>query len=193
MKLTGKKEDMRLRRTYHLLTSALWALLETKPFEDIRVNEICEKAMVHRTTFYKHFEDKNHLLNFCLQQFQEDFRQKCLPSERFDNPKEYYMSILRHVLGFLSDNREMILLVIHERGSDTIMKMFHDLMVQDVVTQMDVYEKKGIQYRVPTPVIAEYHVGAMIALARWWLVNNTPVSVDDIVHYVDLMTVGITN
>ena len=188
---TGKKEDLRLRRTYKLLASALWSLLEVKPFEDIRVNDICDKAMVHRTTFYKHFEDKNHLLTFCIQQFQEDFSKRCLSDESFDNPKQYYMSILRHVLSFLSDNRKMILLVINERGGDTISKMFHELVVRNVILQLGEYEKKGIQYRVPAPVIAEYHVGAMIALARWWLVNDTPVSADEIVQFVDRMTIGI--
>src|SRR5690606_35602965 len=31
-------------------------------FESITVTNICERAMVHRTTFYKHYEDKYGLL-----------------------------------------------------------------------------------------------------------------------------------
>ncbi|WP_217598084.1 TetR/AcrR family transcriptional regulator, partial [Cohnella sp. GbtcB17] len=33
-----------------------------RTFESPTVAEICERAMVHRSTFYKHFEDKYHLL-----------------------------------------------------------------------------------------------------------------------------------
>ena len=186
-----KKEDMRLRRTYKLLTGALWSLLEEKSFDDIHVNEICEKAMVHRTTFYKHFEDKNHLLTFCIQQIQEDFIEKYLLNKTFENPKQFYMNVLRYVLSFLLENRKRVLLVIDESGGDSVSKMLHEWVVQRVIADMTEYEKKGIQYRVPIPVIAEYHVGAMMALARWWLLNNTPVSTADITHYVDLMTVGI--
>jgi hypothetical protein len=85
----------------------------------------------------------------------------------------------------------MILLVVNERGGDTILKMFQEQVVQDVTSRLEEDAKKGIQYRIPIPVIAEYHVGAMIALARWWLVNDTPVSADEIVQYVDQMTTAI--
>jgi AcrR family transcriptional regulator len=186
-----KKEDMRLRRTYKLLVGALWGLLEEKSFDEIHVNEICERAMVHRTTFYKHFEDKNQLLTFCIQQIQEDFIEKYLLNKSFENPKQYYMSVLRYVLSFLLENRKRVLLVTDERGGDSVSKMLHAWVVQRVIDDMIEYEKKGIQYRVPIPVIAEYHVGAMMALARWWLLNDSPVSTDDILRYVDQMTVGI--
>lgn len=193
METVKRKEDMRLRRTYKLLAGALWSLLEVKSFDDIHVNEICETAMVHRTTFYKHFEDKSHLLTFCIQQIKEDFIGKYLSDKNFENPKQYYMSILRYILSFLSDNRVRFLSVINERGGDTVSKMLHEWVVQSVMAEMVEYQKKGIQYRVPIPVIAEYHVGAMMALARWWLVNNTPVSADDILHYVDVMTTGMVD
>lgn len=35
-------------------------------FSKITINEICDKAMVHRTTFYKHFKDKFALLSSTL-------------------------------------------------------------------------------------------------------------------------------
>lgn len=37
-------------------------LIADKKFERISVQEICDRAMVHRTTFYKHYEDKYDLL-----------------------------------------------------------------------------------------------------------------------------------
>ena len=56
------KEDLRIVRTRKLLSTALFDLLESTPYEKISVMDICEKAMVHRATFYNHFEDKEHLL-----------------------------------------------------------------------------------------------------------------------------------
>ena len=35
-------------------------------YSTITINQICDRAMVHRTTFYKHFEDKDALLTFDL-------------------------------------------------------------------------------------------------------------------------------
>lgn len=39
---------------------------DKKVFSTIRVREICEKANIHRSTFYRHFEDKYQLLEFGL-------------------------------------------------------------------------------------------------------------------------------
>ena len=52
------KEDLRKRRSKQHLSEALIALMEERPFREISVVDICERAMVHRTTFYAHFEDK---------------------------------------------------------------------------------------------------------------------------------------
>src|SRR5712691_10852118 len=62
MKPSNDALDLRVRRTYKFLWDALLALMTERNFESITVTDICERAMVHRTTFYKHYEDKNGLL-----------------------------------------------------------------------------------------------------------------------------------
>ena len=44
--------------TKQILANALLNLLESKPFPKITVNELCEKSMIVRSTFYLHFQDK---------------------------------------------------------------------------------------------------------------------------------------
>ena len=56
-----RTEDLRVLRTHTLLLRALSDLLQEKPFDEIRVKDLCQRAMVHRSTFYAHFEDKRHL------------------------------------------------------------------------------------------------------------------------------------
>src|SRR6266851_6327235 len=63
--------DLRVRRTHKLLWEALMILMTTQEFETISVKEICDRAMVHRTTFYKHYEDKYDLLARGMRQAHE--------------------------------------------------------------------------------------------------------------------------
>src|SRR5229473_6438569 len=63
--------DLRVRRTHKLLWEALMTLMIEQEFETISVKEICDRAMVHRTTFYKHYEDKYDLLARGMQQTHE--------------------------------------------------------------------------------------------------------------------------
>ncbi len=66
MKTSGDRADLRVRRTHKLLWEALMAELSERAFEEITVKEICERAMVHRTTFYKHYEDKYRVCELLL-------------------------------------------------------------------------------------------------------------------------------
>ena len=55
--------DPRIRRTRKLLQGALGALMKTKSFDEISVQDITEAATVNRATFYDHYTDKYALLD----------------------------------------------------------------------------------------------------------------------------------
>jgi AcrR family transcriptional regulator len=52
------QNDPRVKRTRKLLKQALADLLREKPFQDVTVQDIADRATVNRVTFYAHFEDK---------------------------------------------------------------------------------------------------------------------------------------
>ena len=55
-------DDLRVRRTRLMLQEALMALTVEKGFAAITVRDITERAMVNRSTFYRHYLDKYDLL-----------------------------------------------------------------------------------------------------------------------------------
>ncbi len=65
----GNKEDLRVRKTRRLLQEKFWELLAEKSFLSITVQDIAEKAMVNRTTFYDHFIDKYALLQYSIHEW----------------------------------------------------------------------------------------------------------------------------
>ncbi len=189
-KLEEKKEDLRIRRTYKLLFEALIALLKERSFEEISVTDICEKAMVHRTTFYKHFQDKYHLLQFGIKELQKSFDELSFTNENYNNPQQYYMEYFRRVLHFVADNYQMSSAIISntENEKGAILVMFYLLIAEDIAKKLEHFEKKGItKHSVPTPIIANFRAGALIALTRWWIQNGMPISIDDMIQYVDSM------
>ena len=57
-----KGKDRRIQKTMHLLHEALGSLIREKPYDEIVVQEILDRANVGRSTFYMHFRDKDELL-----------------------------------------------------------------------------------------------------------------------------------
>lgn len=52
------KQDLRIKKTQRLLALAMLTLLEKEGFSKITANDICTEAMISRSAFYSHFEDK---------------------------------------------------------------------------------------------------------------------------------------
>mgnify|MGYP004660683401 FL=1 len=57
-----EKKDLRIIKTKIALYNALTNLMKNKTFEEIRVSDICNEALINRSTFYAHYEDKYELL-----------------------------------------------------------------------------------------------------------------------------------
>ncbi len=55
------KVDRRIRRTRDTLGDALVQLIQEKPFDEITVQDVLDRACVGRTTFYTHYRDKDDL------------------------------------------------------------------------------------------------------------------------------------
>ena len=68
------KSESRYFRTAEKMGAALMALMEKKDFEYITVQEICQAADVHRSTFYLHYQNTCELLEEATARMLEEFR-----------------------------------------------------------------------------------------------------------------------
>jgi AcrR family transcriptional regulator len=70
-KTAGLKIDKRILQTRDALGDALVALIREKPFDEITVQEILDRAGVGRSTFYTHYRDKDDLFLSDVEDFFE--------------------------------------------------------------------------------------------------------------------------
>ena len=61
MLIRSSQEDRRVRRTKRNLKKSFILLMGNKPYHNITVTDIVEKADYNRTTFYRHYQDKEEL------------------------------------------------------------------------------------------------------------------------------------
>lgn len=177
--------DLRIRRTHKLLFDALTSLLSEKAFEDIRISDICDKAMIHRTTFYKHFEDKYQLLDFLLEKTLAGFREKSMNSTSDINSREYYINLIRLLFEHMYENKKLYSIGLLNDGSTT--KLLKKTVIECIKSSLESNIANGIRLTVPAPIISEFYSAAIVNLARWWLENNMPISIGEMMKYSDLM------
>lgn len=95
-----KKLDLRIQKTYRALQTAFVELLEEKPFEELTVNELCDRAMIRRTTFYKHFADKYEYFSFFIREMVSTFRDQLPPDVMDGQAPEYFRQMSLELLRF---------------------------------------------------------------------------------------------
>jgi len=182
-----KSKDKRTQKTYQALIEAMFSLLEDKHFDDISVLDICEEAKIHRTTFYKHFEDKYHFFEFCIEALYENifpsFAKKYISLTR----KDYLMSIIHTVLDALVANKNMIKLIIEVTHSSMLTDVLHKALSTAICKEMDRTEKAGITFLLPIEMLGEYYAGAFISLLKWWLFSGTAISKETLTGYLDML------
>ena len=184
-----EKLDLRIRRTHKLLSNSLISLLKEKSFDDIRISDICDEAMVHRTTFYKHFEDKYHLLEFLLRQLIQDFEEKSLKYTPGDNSKQYYTNLFRRLLEHMSANKKMYSIGL--LNNDSAMKQLRRIILECIKSKLENDEANGIKFIVPIAVVSDFYSPALVYSAGEWLEEGMPIPIDQMVEYCDTIVAGL--
>lgn len=103
-----KKVDLRIEKTYRALYAAFTALLEEKRFEDFTLNELCERAMIRRTTFYKHFADKYEYFLFYVKETCASMQNQFPPEALNEGFPAYFIYMCRALIRFLDRNEKMV-------------------------------------------------------------------------------------
>lgn len=101
---TGNVEDLRVKRTRHLLQEKFWELLAEQSFQSITVQDITARAMVNRATFYDHFVDKYALLQYSIHEWFRDTLQK-QPSAGRNGGAEDLKGLIATTCAFLAQLR----------------------------------------------------------------------------------------
>ncbi len=157
--------DPRIRRTRKLLQGALGALMQTKSFDEISVQDITEAATVNRATFYDHYTDKYALLDAMIAGgFHELLYERHL---RYETGCPAALSaIIQATCDFLSQA--------HSGGACDRQTAFAPLMDAAIVAAirrllMDGLEREKRPSALPTEMVASAASWAIAGGVKQWL------------------------
>ncbi|RDU22059.1 TetR/AcrR family transcriptional regulator [Anaerosacchariphilus polymeriproducens] len=184
------KYDLRIMRTYKLLTEAFFQLMSEKHFEDITINELCERAMIRRTTFYKHFADKYEFFRFFVWRLQTDFDAINPASADYRDPQSFYISIIRHVLNFFREHEKFVHMVLGSNLFPTLFDILSEQVTADINEKIKIGIKKGIDVSASPEIVASFFAGAIIHTIRWWLMQKEKISEEKLIQEVEKILIA---
>jgi AcrR family transcriptional regulator len=176
--------DLRVRRTHKLLWEALMAELSERTFEEITVTDICERAMVHRTTFYKHYEDKYALLEQGIRQMYDDLlvEEEHKPPSAYsvEYPPPYFILLFEHA----AQHQHFYKLMLCGEGIGRFQKLVKEYIAGVASAKVRELPPTNQHLAVPLAMHAQFIAGAALSLLAWWLENDMPLSPYQMAQYL---------
>ena len=153
----NKKTDLRIIRSKHSIKKAFIELLNEKGYEKITIQDIADKAMINRNTFYLHYQNKPDLLNRSMDELLEELNitlNLCSSSktpvsgskleqlmqiilEKIQNNIPFYKALLldeNRIYGFQSKMEEIIKKTVADGLDNTQLKISKELLLQYIAS-----------------------------------------------------------
>lgn len=158
------KADPRVKRTRDALGGALLSLIGEKPFAEITVQDVLDRANVSRSTFYAHYRDKSDLFLSDIEAFgtrvaNADVAPRLAP--------------VRELFEHVAAMRQFVV-ALEQAGQ-----------MHDVWDIMRGCFARSFERRLENGAVAVALAGALISLLRWWLdrgARESPAQMDELFH-----------
>lgn len=167
-----KKANLKVINTKRKLSKSLISLLTSQSITEIDVSELCEKASINRTTFYKHYTSLYHLLDELIVQFFKKIETLFLSLPSGENTT----SKVAYLLKYLKQNREFVTIIMNNNSFSSISERLIQLnFICNLINS-------NIQYRKNAYVSEDYYVdfiiSGWIAAIRRWVNENCDLDVN---------------
>jgi len=187
------KEDARVTKTKNKLLSSFRELLCERSFENITVQEICEKADVKRATFYKHFTDKYAFLKYLVGSLRDAFDSKLPTTIKPDATAEYYVEYLRAIVNFLLENEAMVKNVMESEVFLLLIEIVKEKNYEDTCDRLAKSVVDGMILPASVETVASMMTGAVATAILNWFKGGKSIPVDSLINEISSVIKSMQN
>jgi len=159
--------DLRVAKTLKSLNEAFTQLLGERPYSDISVAALCSRAMIRRTTFYKHFADKDDYFAFFLESIRDELEGR-IGREAQTDVVSRNAQMLEELLAFLKEHEG---LADNTMGDPSALALFDAIgkTISADLERVAANDPRIVGLRLdPSTVAAFLTGGTMQMVRRWW-------------------------
>lgn len=180
-----KNLDKRVVKTKRNLYQGLLEVMQDKTFEEIKISDICNKAMTNRSTFYDHFDDKYELLTSLMEDLKQELililDQKVGHSKSI---KEHYMNIIEILLNHITDNINIYNPILKKNNNSIVIDMLYDTLYKDLEEEL----KKEVNYmNIPTDIISKFYGTAVTNICLDYIRYPKKYKKEELMYYLNTL------
>ncbi|WP_185929319.1 TetR/AcrR family transcriptional regulator C-terminal domain-containing protein [Paenibacillus popilliae] len=166
-------------RTKRDITNAFMELLTTKTFSSITIHDICKKSLVHRSTFYRYYEDKYDLLSHVTTIIGNDLFQNV--NRNHESSHSFYEQILDYV----EEHKQLFLNITIKNNNndvyDEFVKMGSRFLMENSKAMDDPISKK-IRHSNYSKLACDFYMSGLIEIFKNWVCENYKISKQELIE-----------
>ena len=193
MSQNGPRIDLRVRRTRKLLRDALVNLIEEEGFDNIKIAQIADRAMINRVTFYRYYRDKYDFLTHCMDDVFEELEAQARPTHNDTGEIDHRAPgvNIEAMFGHIGENANFYRVMLGKNGSGAFISRLRDFLWQVSAKRWHQITPDTSGLTIPPDMTLHFTTSAYVGVVIWWVENNCPYSPSDMaVHLLNLTLQG---
>ncbi|MFS0855792.1 TetR/AcrR family transcriptional regulator [Paenibacillus taichungensis] len=196
----NKKTDLRILRTKQSIRKAFYELIQEKGYEAITIQDIADRAMINRNTFYLHYQNKPDLLDTCINELLSELKDAVVLCPISMNPFSISIldTVMQTVLEHISLNTTFYYAMLVEEKRIYQFRAKMENIIKDKLNEGWNADQVNAPLAISKELLLEYLVSAFMGIVIWWIKNDQPLPSKEassqfsrIVTYGHLKTAGI--
>ncbi|MFE6076783.1 TetR/AcrR family transcriptional regulator [Paenibacillus sp. NPDC057886] len=196
----NKKTDLRILRTKQSIRKAFYELIQVKGYEAITIQDIADRAMINRNTFYLHYQNKPDLLDTCINELLSELKDAVVLCPIGMNPFSISIleTVMQTVLEHISLNTTFYYAMLIEENRIYQFRAKMENIIKDKLNEGWSPIQGQSHLSISKELLLEYLVSAFMGIVIWWIKNDQPLPADEaasqfsrIVTYGHLKASGI--
>ena len=184
-------EDLRVRRTRKLLQQAFIECTIEKGFAALTVRDITERAMVNRSTFYRHYLDKYDLLEQYMNEIYALLEDREGVAELHPNEApSSLINLLKHV----QQNADFYRVMLGAKGDPLFVQRFGQKTEDRFLSCFNqTFPEQRFESNAP-PLDLRFNIvtSAGCGAIVWWLEQEQPCSPEQLARWLDQLIYDIS-
>lgn len=177
-----KLEDRRVRRTKQLIKQSLIELMHEKPFKDITVKDITERADLNRGTFYLHYVDIYDLLSKIEDETLQAIEEMMLDYRCKINMPSCY-ELLDELFSYIEDNRDLFEVLLHSQSEGIFLNKLQYLIKTMGLDLMKMFYKDTS--RPHYSYFLSFVLNGVLGVTEQWFNNGMDMSSTEMATMID--------
>ncbi|MEC0229209.1 TetR/AcrR family transcriptional regulator [Paenibacillus alba] len=178
----NKKVDLRILRTKQSIRKAFYELIQEKGYEAITIQDIADRAVINRNTFYLHYENKPGLLHTCMDELLSEVKNVIVECPINMNPFSISKleTVMQATLEHISRNTSFYHAMLIQENRIHPFREKMETIIKEKLNEGGSPAAGKSSLVISKELLLEYIVSSFMGVIIWWIKNDQPLPASEV-------------